>query len=110
MSNRGTKTKKRSNSKRVRKPLSVGTATTIIGLSISLIGLIGLIALRTPAGREMKKPPAEVRLLDATQLALYRGVKVTRNDKTEDIGDWLVALETGHRIVLFRFEREGKRI
>jgi hypothetical protein len=55
----------------------------------------------------MKKPLAEVRLLDATQLALYRGVRVTRDDKTEDIGDWLVALETGHRIVLLDFEKLG---
>ena len=53
MSNRGTKTKKRSNPKRVRKPLSVGTATTIIGL---LIGLIGLIALRTKMSVTPQEP------------------------------------------------------
>ncbi|MGC2181663.1 MAG: hypothetical protein WA637_00120 [Terriglobales bacterium] len=43
-------------------------------------------------------------------MTLFRKVEVTKEDKTKLIGDWMIALETGHRIVLYFYERGGEQI
>ena len=59
---------------------------------------------------EMRKPSAELRLPDATELTLFRAVEVTKDNKAKIVGDWMIALEAGHRVVLFFYERDPKQV
>jgi hypothetical protein len=62
----------------------------------------------TPA--EMRRPDAELRLPDGTDLTLFRNVTVILDDKTKVTGEWMIALKKGQpRAVVFFFERDGKR-
>ncbi len=64
------------------------------------------------AARKDRIPDAQVRLPDGTHLTLYRNVKVTRDDdKTEIIGDWIVALPPRDpRGVGFFYKKDGQQI
>ena len=62
--------------------------------------------------RKERVPDAQLSLPDGTHLTLYRNVKVTRDeDKTEIIGDWIVALPPRDpRGVGFFYKKDGQQI
>jgi hypothetical protein len=62
--------------------------------------------------RKERIPDAQLRLPDGTHLSLYRNIKTTRyEDKTEIIGDWLVALSPREpRAVGFFYKKEGQQV
>jgi hypothetical protein len=60
---------------------------------------------------EQKPPDAELRLPDGTHLMLYRNEGWTHHEtKVRHVGDRMVALDHGHRIVVFVHEDKGERV
>jgi hypothetical protein len=59
---------------------------------------------------DTRRPDAVLLLPDGVQLTLFRNVGVIMKDKTEIRGDWMVGLETGHRIVVWFHKRDGEQV
>lgn len=43
-------------------------------------------------------------------MTLFRNIGVIMKDTTEVRGDWMVALETGHRIVVWFYKRDSEQV
>ena len=59
---------------------------------------------------EPRCPDAVVLLPEGIQLTLFRNIQVTMEDKAEVRGDWMGGLETGHRIVVWFYKRDGEQM